>query len=78
MWWLNGKHYAQTCEDWLKKQDGNNLGGKAVQALRKDAESKGNDPLEGEKTFYRFRVFYLACAELFGECVSGSSIGFVA
>jgi len=18
MWWVNGKHYAQTCEDWLK------------------------------------------------------------
>ncbi|CAO1636321.1 unnamed protein product [Jaminaea pallidilutea] len=65
MWWLNGKHYAQTCEDWLKKQDKHNAGGKAIQALREDAEKKGNDPLEGEKTFYRFRVFYLACAEFF-------------
>lgn len=67
MWWLNGKHYAQTCEDWLKKQDANNKGGRAVKALRDDATEKGNDALEGEKTFYRFRVFYLACAEFFGE-----------
>ncbi|PWN95744.1 S-adenosyl-L-methionine-dependent methyltransferase [Tilletiopsis washingtonensis] len=66
MWWLNGKHYARTCEDWLAKQDAGNKGGKSIAALRKDAERKGNDPLEGEKTFYRFRVFYLACAEFFG------------
>ncbi len=33
--------------------------------MRKDVEKKGVDPLEAEKTFYRFRVFYLACAEFF-------------
>ncbi|CAO1614834.1 unnamed protein product [Parajaminaea phylloscopi] len=65
MWWLNGNHYGKTCEDWLKKQDANNRGGRAVKALREDAQKKGIDPLEGEKTFYRFRVFYLACAEFF-------------
>ncbi|CAO1614721.1 unnamed protein product [Sympodiomycopsis kandeliae] len=65
IWWVNGKHYAKTCEDWLKKQDQLNAGGKSIAALRKDAESKGNDPLEGEMTFYKFRVFYMACAELF-------------
>ena len=21
-WWVSGKHYAQTCEDWLKKMNG--------------------------------------------------------
>lgn len=67
LWWVNGRHYAQTCEDWLKKQDKNNKGGKAVNALREDAVRKGSEAIEGEKTFYRFRVFYLACAEFFGE-----------
>lgn len=67
IWWVNGTHYAKTCEDWLKKQDKLNAGGKSIEALRKDAQQKGIDPLEGEKTFYKFRVFYLACAEFFGE-----------
>lgn len=67
MWWLSGKHYAKTCEDWLKKQDANNRGGRAVKALREYASQKGSDPLEEEKIFHRFRVFYLACAEFFGK-----------
>lgn len=67
LWWVNGRHYAQTCEDWLRKQDEGNKGGKAVRALREDAVKKGSEAVEGEKTFYRFRVFYLACAEFFGE-----------
>lgn len=67
IWWLNGNHYARTCEDWLKKQDKGNQGGKSVAGLREDAKKKGVDEAEGEKTFYRFRVFYLACAEFFGE-----------
>ena len=62
---INGKHYARTCEDWLKKQDRNQRKSNTIQSLRKDAEKKGVDPLEGEKTFYKFRVFYLACAEFF-------------
>lgn len=65
MWWLNGNHYARTCEDWLKKQDAGNARGQSVAKLRQDAKKKTNDELEGEKTFYRFRVFYLACAEFF-------------
>ena len=65
IWWLNGSHYAKTCEDWLRKQDSLNVKGKSIQLLRKDAANKGKPELEGEKTFYRFRVFYLACAEFF-------------
>ncbi|EPQ28129.1 uncharacterized protein PFL1_04456 [Pseudozyma flocculosa PF-1] len=65
MWWVNGTHYAKTCEHWLQKQDALNKGAKSVELLRQDAQKKGIDPSEGEKTFYRFRVFYLACAEFF-------------
>ena len=65
MWWVNGNHYAKTCEHWLQKQDSNNTAGKAVKLLREDAKNKDKDEMEGEKTFYRFRVFYLACAEFF-------------
>lgn len=64
-WWINGNHYAKTCEDWLKTQDTNQKKHNSVQMLRKDAAKKGNDEIEGEKTFYRFRIFYLACAEFF-------------
>ncbi|KAN0063992.1 hypothetical protein ACQY0O_003598 [Thecaphora frezii] len=66
MWWINGTHYAKTCEHWLKKQDSlNGRNNASIALLRKDAEKQGKDALEGEKTFYRFRVFYLACAEFF-------------
>lgn len=64
-WWLNGRHYASTCEQWLKTQDANQTKHNSVKMLRKDAAKKGNAEIEGEKTFYRFRIFYLACAEFF-------------
>jgi len=62
-WYINGRHYAQTCEDWLKKQDAQRA--KGLLELEQDAEAKGVGKEEGTKTFYRFRVFYMACAELF-------------
>ncbi|KAF7793965.1 hypothetical protein EIP86_005089 [Pleurotus ostreatoroseus] len=62
-WYINGKHYARTCEDWLKTQDSNARG--SIALLEKDAEAQGLPAEEGSKTFYRFRVFYMACAELF-------------
>ncbi|KAJ3555013.1 hypothetical protein NM688_g2809 [Phlebia brevispora] len=62
-WFINGKHYVQTCEDWLKKQDSNARD--SIAQLEKDAEGQGLPADEGRKTFYRFRVFYMACAELF-------------
>lgn len=75
-WWINGKNYGRTCEHWLQKQDsgkklwiGNGReaelvtgaatgkdGGKGTEAERRE---------EGKKTFYRFRIFFLACAEFF-------------
>ncbi|KAJ9099862.1 hypothetical protein QFC21_003866 [Naganishia friedmannii] len=60
---LPGTHYAQTLESWLKLQDKNAK--QAIKILEDDAEAKGFGKEEGRKTFYRFRVFFLACAELF-------------
>jgi len=62
-WWINGRNYARTCEDWLKLQDSRKT--ESIEKLELDAESKGLNKEEGRKTFYKFRVFYMACAELF-------------
>ncbi|KAL1747034.1 S-adenosyl-L-methionine-dependent methyltransferase [Schizophyllum fasciatum] len=62
-WFLPGVHYARTLKDWLKLQDSRKEEGLAV--LRRAAVAQGQDPIEGDKTFHRFRVFYMACAELF-------------
>ncbi|KAF9269325.1 S-adenosyl-L-methionine-dependent methyltransferase [Marasmius fiardii PR-910] len=62
-WYLSGMNYSRTLEDWLKIQDKNRKAG--LEELLKDAKKKGSDPSEAEKTFYRFRVFYMACSELF-------------
>ncbi|KAI9060325.1 S-adenosyl-L-methionine-dependent methyltransferase [Trametes sanguinea] len=61
--YISGKHYAQTSEDWLRRQDANAKTGLAE--LEKDAVAKGLDKEEGRKAFYRFRVFYIAVAEFF-------------
>jgi len=58
MWPINGRHYAQTCEDWLKNMDAN------LESIRPIfSECYG----EGEATIWivRWRVFFIACAELF-------------
>ncbi|KAJ3851287.1 S-adenosyl-L-methionine-dependent methyltransferase [Lentinula lateritia] len=62
-WYLSGTHYSRTLEAWLKLQDQNGEAG--LQELQADAKAKGLDPTEGVKAFYRFRVFYMACSELF-------------
>ncbi|KAK4685699.1 cyclopropane-fatty-acyl-phospholipid synthase, partial [Tremellales sp. Uapishka_1] len=58
-WYLNGTHYARTLEAWLVNQDANKKEG-----LKILKEALGD--VEGEKSFYRFRVFFMACAEFFG------------
>jgi len=62
-WFVSGTHYAQTFEDWLKRQDVNKKRG--IEALEKDAISRGLDSEYARKTFNRFRVFNVACAEFF-------------
>jgi len=57
-WKVSGTHYARTSEDWLK-----NLESRREDALPVLAETYGNDA--AELWFHRWRVFFLACAELF-------------
>ncbi|KAJ7212259.1 S-adenosyl-L-methionine-dependent methyltransferase [Mycena pura] len=62
-WYIPGTHYSRTCEDWLKLQDSNAKVG--LKELREDAAVKGRSEADATATFHRFRVFYMACSELF-------------
>ena len=57
-WWVNGSHYAQTCEDWLLKM--NECKNELWPHLE---ETYGKD--DTAMWFYRWQIFYMACAELF-------------
>ena len=57
-WHLAGTHYARTAEAWY-----DNLMAHRPQALAALASTYGAD---ARKRFQRWRVFFLACAELFG------------
>ncbi|MFN0250223.1 MAG: SAM-dependent methyltransferase [Kofleriaceae bacterium] len=57
-WHLAGTHYARTAEAWYA-----NLMQRKPQALAALATTYGTD---ARKRFQRWRVFFLACAELFG------------
>lgn len=58
MWVVDGRHYERTANDWLANLD--RRSGEALEALR---------PVYGADAalmLRRWRVFYMACAELFG------------
>lgn len=74
-WWVNGRHYARTCEashpidpidvnlcsslqDWLLKMNDSKS-----EIWPHLAETYGRDA--AAKWFYRWQIFYMACAELF-------------
>ena len=58
-WWVNGQHYQRTCEAWLKRLDGQR--GQAEAILR---ETHG---AEARRQVQRWRMFHMACAELFAH-----------
>ncbi len=58
-WLVNGTHYQKTCNDWLKKTDQQKT--TVIEAFQ---ASYGKD--HAELWFHRWRIFYMACAELFG------------
>lgn len=57
-WWVNGKHYAQTCEDWLAKMNASK-----AEIWPHLEETYGKE--KALTWFHRWQIFYLACAELF-------------
>lgn len=58
-WRVNGMHYYRTCNEWLKKMDQSH-----EKIFRMFVQSFGAK--EGKKFFHYWRVFFMACAELFG------------
>lgn len=56
-WRVDGKHYHKTCDAWLKRLDR-----RQQEALRILADGYGG---EGMRWFHRWRLFFIACSELF-------------
>lgn len=57
-WIVSGEHYARTSEDWLR-----NLEQRRERVMPILAETYGAE--HARQWFHRWRVFFLACAELF-------------
>lgn len=57
-WWINGGHYAQTCEQWLANLD--------AQSDAVERSLSGSTSDESPRVMVqRWRMFFMACAELF-------------
>lgn len=58
-WSWNGRHYERTCNAWLSRQDANRA---ALQPFFEHTYGKR----EAVRWRNRWRIFFMACAELFG------------
>jgi cyclopropane-fatty-acyl-phospholipid synthase len=58
-WEVNGRHYQRTCEAWLRRMSSNR---QAIHQIFADAYGPG----EARKHYHYWRIFFMACAELFG------------
>jgi len=58
-WRVSGEHYRKTSEAWLAKLDAGREG--VLELFRREY-----GPSEADRRFQRWRIFFLACAELFG------------
>ncbi len=57
-WRWNGRHYEQTCNAWLEEMD---LNEDEVMTVLEDTYGE-----DAPRWWMRWRMFYMACAELFG------------
>jgi cyclopropane-fatty-acyl-phospholipid synthase len=57
-WLVSGLHYARTAEAWLR-----NLDSRRERAL--EVLARGHEIAEARRALARWRLFLLACAELF-------------
>lgn len=58
-WRWDGRHYERTCNEWLRRQDRN-------QVEIRELFSQTYGRAESELWLNRWRMFYMSCAELFG------------
>jgi cyclopropane-fatty-acyl-phospholipid synthase len=58
-WRINGRHYQRTAEAWLKNLDA--AKGKTIPVIQK---VYGHN--NASRWFQRWRIFFMACAELWG------------
>ncbi|PMS14482.1 SAM-dependent methyltransferase [Trinickia dabaoshanensis] len=58
-WWLNGTHYERTANDWLARLD-------AAKDTVMPVLTETYGPVDASRWFQRWRMFYMAVAELFG------------
>jgi cyclopropane-fatty-acyl-phospholipid synthase len=58
-WRVGGTHYRKTAEAWLRRMES---GEKEVRTLFRDVYG----PAEAQRWFQRWRIFFMACAELWG------------
>lgn len=58
-WRVNGRHYSQTAEAWLANMDA-----KKEQIMSVLRQTYG--PENATRWFHRWRIFFMACAELWG------------
>ena len=58
-WWVNGQHYERTANHWLEGMDRER--GRILEVFR-----QAYGPRDAEVWFQRWRMFYMAVAELFG------------
>ncbi|GLC36220.1 hypothetical protein PLESTB_001367300 [Pleodorina starrii] len=59
-WYVNGRHYSRTLEDWLVRHDRHR---RAVLTILDGAYKGSKD--SASVWYHRWRIFYLACSELF-------------
>jgi len=66
-WQVSGTHYCKTAEAWLRNMDAH--GGEILDLFRRTYAhglSGREARTEARRWFVRWRVFFMACAELWG------------